>query len=527
MFGYSKFKAWVVIVVSVFGLVFSLPNFLPDSVYKQVPESVRKVWHPVTLGLDLSGGSYLLLQVETDALYKEQLTSLADSVRTVLVDRKVRFSGLKVEGEGDKMAVSFKLLNGGDYSRVRDIISRLESGLQISSSGAQVSVSYSQAAFIQMVNSAVEQSIQIVRRRIDELGTKEPSIQKEGTDRIRVQLPGVQEPGEVKALLGKTAKMTFHLVDEGTSVYDAQRGKISPDSMLVPGDDMSEAFYVLKRAAVVGGDQFQTASSGFQNGTTAVVNFQFKQAGARKFSVATRDNVGKRLAIVLDGRVISAPVIQSHIPGGSGTITGNFTIDSAENLALMLRSGALPAPLSVVEEKVIGPGLGTDSIEAGFLSCMIGVVLVFAFVFLIYGKIGTFANIALIFNGLLLLAILGLFNATLTLPGVAGIALTIGMAVDSNILVFERMREELTMGRTAPLNVINAGFENSFTGILDSQLTTLFAALVLYWLGSGPVKGFGVTLGIGILTTMFTAIMVTKFLMLAWLQIKKPKEIVL
>lgn len=527
MFGYSKLKAWTVIVVSVFGLLFSLPNFLPDSVYKQVPEGIRKVWHPVTLGLDLSGGSYLLLQVETDTLYKEQLTSLADSVRTTLVDRKIRFSGLKVEGEGKEQYVSFKLLNSGDYSKVRETVLRLESGLQVSSSGATVSVSYTPAALIQMTNAAVEQSIDIVRRRIDELGTKEPSIQQEGEDRIRVQLPGVQEPGEVKALLGKTAKMTFHLVDEETSVYDAQRGKIAPDSMLVPGDDMNEAFYVLKRASVVGGDQFQTASASFQNGTEAVVNFQFKQAGARKFSVATRDNIGKRLAIVLDGRVISAPVIQTHIPGGSGTITGNFTIDYAEDLALMLRSGALPAPLSVVEEKVVGPGLGADSIEAGFLSCMIGVVLVFAFVFLVYGKMGTFANIALIFNGLLLLAILGLFNATLTLPGVAGIALTIGMAVDSNILVFERMREELKTGRTAPLNVINAGFENSFTAILDSQLTTLFAAFVLYWLGSGPVKGFGVTLGIGILTTMFTAIMVTKFLMLAWLKIRKPKEITL
>ena len=525
MFGYAKWKAWTVILVSTFGILFALPSLLPQSVYNLAPQSVQSIWHPITLGLDLRGGSSLLLEVETPSLLKERLVSLSDSIRSGLLEKRIRFVPPKVQGEGLDQYISFKVLNATDVLKAKDIVRKIEFGaLDVTTSGNEMKVVYTEVALNKMIQAAVSQSIDIVRRRIDDLGTKEPSIQRQGQDRIQVQLPGVQDPAEVKALIGKTAKMSFHLVDEGTSVYDAQRGKISPDSMLIPGDDYADNLYVVKRLPVVSGEQLETASASYGDSGEAVVAFGFKSLGARRFATATRENIGKRLAIVLDGKVISAPVINSAITGGRGIITGNFTVESAADLALLLRSGALPAPLAVIEEKVVGPGLGADSIQAGLVSCLIGTLLVFGFVFLVYGKMGTFANIALILNGFLLLSVLSLFNATLTLPGLAGIALTIGMAVDSNILVFERMRDEVALGR-APLNVIHAGFENSFSAIFDSQLTTLTAALILFWLGSGPVKGFGVTLGVGILTTMFTALLVTKFLMLVWYYTKKPKEI--
>ena len=338
-----------------------------------------------------------------------------------------------------------------------------------------------------------------------------------------IQLPGVQDPAEIKALMGKTAKMTFHLVDEEASPQLAQMGKISPDSMLVVGEETG--YLVLKRSVVVGGESLEDARGTYDENGRPAVEFRFKSSGAKKFGNATRDNVGRRLAIVLDGRVISAPVINSPITGGKGIITGNFTVQTANDLALLLRSGALPAPLLVVEERVVGAGLGEDSIKAGTMACWIGLALVFIFMILIYGWFGVVADLVLLANGILLLALLSILGATLTLPGLAGIALTIGMAVDANIIIFERMKEEQMHGVTVPKDVLERGFDGSFSAILDGQLTTLFAAGILIWLGSGPVRGFGVTLGLGLLSTLFAAILVSKLILIAWMRVKHPKVI--
>ena len=374
-----------------------------------------------------------------------------------------------------------------------------------------------------MKAEAANTAIEIVRKRIDDLGTKEPSIQLQGSDQIAIQLPGVQNPAEVEALLGKTAKMTFHLVDESVSLADAQRAKMPFDSVLVDGDEGGA--YVLKRAPIVGGDQLASATATMDQTGQAVVAFKFHDRGAKAFAKATTENVNRRLAIVLDGKVISAPVISEPITSGDGRISGNFTMQSASELALMLRSGALPAPLEKIRSGSVGAGLGSDSIQKGAWACIVGAIVVFAIMLIFYGWFGMFANIALIINVCLIFAVLSAFGATLTLPGLAGIALTIGMAVDSNVLIYARMRDEIKAGHTVPLQVIDAGFGGAFTAIVDSQITTLFAAIVLFFMGAGPIKGFSITLGVGVFTSLFTAIMITKFLILIWYNIFKPKTI--
>ena len=521
MQGHSKVKYWIVIFTIVTGIIFALPNFLPASLYNKTPASMRSWFKPITLGLDLQGGSYLLMEVDTQSLITEKLQGLSDLTRSALRSEKVRFSGLKVEDD----ALTLKVLKAEDLNTVRETIRKQESDipLQIDTDGTQVTVRYTEEALNIMKRQAVTQSLEIVRKRIDELGTKEPQIQQQGADRIVIQLSGVQDPSEIKALMGKTAKLTFHLVDESTNIMMARQGKISPDSMLMDGDETGPL--VLKRAVVVGGESLEDARGTYDENSEAAVSFSFKAKGAEKFARATRENVGRKLAIVLDGKIISAPTINTPITGGKGIITGNFSVAAANDLALLLRSGALPAPLTVMEERVVGSGLGDDSIRAGTTACILGLLFVFVFMIVVYGGYGIFADIALLTNGILLLALLSIFDATLTLPGLAGIALTIAMAVDSNILVFERMKEEIQKGVKHPMEVLNRGFEGAFSAILDGQLTTFFAALFLFWLGSGPVRGFGITLGLGLATTMFTALLVTRMLMTLWIAVKKPKSI--
>lgn len=520
MFGYSKLKVSLIVGAVLGGIFFALPNFIPQSTLSGMPKSFQAWFKPITLGLDLQGGSYLLMEVDTKDLLKEKLTTLSDLTRSELRNAKVRFAALSV----DDGVMSVRILNAADINTAREVIRKLEpSQLNVENEDSVLKISYTEAALEEMKKKAVEQSVEIVRRRIDELGTKEPHIQQQGTDRIVIQLPGVQDPSEIKALMGKTAKMTFHMVDEETSPQAAQMGKLSPDSMLMTGDETG--YIVLKRRVVVSGASLDSAKQTYDDKGNPAVSFGFKAMGAKEFANATRENVGRRLAIVLDGKVISAPTINSPITGGQGVITGNFTVQSANDLALLLRSGALPAPLLVAEERVVGPGLGEDSIRAGAGACLIGLLVTFIFMLVAYGSFGVIANLTLIVNGILLLALLSLLNATLTLPGIAGIALTLAMAVDANILILERMKEEIHLGLKNPQEVVKRGFAGSFSAILDGELTTLFAALFLFMLGSGPIRGFGITLGLGLATTMFAAIFVNKVFFMAWYALRKPKSI--
>jgi preprotein translocase subunit SecD len=341
-----------------------------------------------------------------------------------------------------------------------------------------------------------------------------------------VQLPGIDDPDRIKSLLGKTAKLTFQMVDIQASVEDALAGRVPPGSRLLPGEDpqTGPSHYVVRRRIMVSGDRLVDASSGFDQNNRSAVFIRFDQVGARQFGRATQENVNRPFAIVLDGKVISAPVINEPILGGTAQITGDFSVAEAQDLALLLRAGALPAPLRVVEERTVGPGLGKDSIAAGETASIIGMVLVIGFMIVTYGRFGIMADIALFFNVVLILAVLSLLQATLTLPGIAGIILTIGMAVDANVLIFERIREEVRYGRS-PFNAVEIGYQRALTTIIDSNLTTLFAAVFLYSFGSGPIRGFAVTLAIGILTSMFTAIMLTRLMVVQWLRRRRPTEL--
>ena len=517
MYNYPKWKIVLIGVMCAAGIFFSIPNFMSRETQDKMPSWFK----PISLGLDLRGGSQLLLQVDLKAVIDEQLNAVLDATRSSLREKHVRYKDLAVKDN----ALTVKILDAASLTKAKDLIRRIDKGnLDVAEDGSVLTVTFTSEALSKMETSAVEQSIEVVRRRIDQLGTREPSIMRQGSDRIQVQLPGVEDPNEVKKLLGKTAKMSFHFLDEKTSVADARRGKISPDSQIVAGEgDTDQAFYVVERKSIVGGEHLTDARADF-HGAEAVVSFRFNSFGGKRFGTATRDNVGRRLAVVLDGKVITAPEVKSAITGGSGVITGNFTIQSANELAMMLRAGALPAPLEVVEERIVGPGLGTDSIESGKTACTIGLAAILLFVVATYGLFGLFADVALIFNALILLGAMSCLGATLTLPGIAGIALTMGMAVDANVLIYERMREEQQFGRSL-LNTIDAGFNNAFSAIFDSNLTSLFAAVVLIWLGNGPVRGFGVTMCLGLLTSVFTSVFVTKVLILAWVKLCKPKAL--
>jgi preprotein translocase subunit SecD len=521
MLYFQGWKLTLILGVCFLGFLFALPNAFSPTTLEKWPSFLR---HQVSLGLDLRGGSHLLLQVDMNTVEQERLNSLVDEVRTQLVAAKVGYSDLAATANH----VSFTVRDNGRMKDVRDIVNKIDSSMdvQIGATGT-VTLTPNQAALIQRRNSAINQSIEIVRRRIDETGTKEPTIQREGDDRILVQLPGVENPEHVKELIGRTAKMTFQLVDPNAAPQDARGGRLPPGDVLLPSSTTANGqptqYYVVRRRVMVSGDTLTDAQATFQN-STPVVSFKFDSTGARRFADATKENVGKPFAIVLDGKVISAPVIREPILGGSGVIEGSFTVQTANDLALLLRAGALPAPLTVLEERTVGPDLGADSIHAGALASVVGVVLVVVFMVVFYGTFGIFADIALFFNLCIMLAALTLLGATLTLPGIAGIALTMGMAVDANVLIYERIREEVRGGRSL-ISSLQAGFERAFGTILDSHVTTLVAGALMFWLGSGPVKGFAVTLSLGVLTSLFSAILVTRLLIVTWLRRLKPKTI--
>ncbi len=522
MLYFPKWLVALILGICFLGVWFTLPNAVSPQTVESWPAFMPK--RQISLGLDLRGGSHLLLEVDMNKVIQERLTNIVDALRTEFRNNHIGYTGLNAEGDH----VSFTVRDLDRMDDVRTAVRKVdpELDLQTGNDGA-VTLTFNQPALEARRRSIVEQSIEIVRRRIDETGTKEPAIQAEGRDRILIQLPGVENPEHVKDLLGKTAKMTFQLVDENASPDEARRGHMPPGDEVLPLEETraggSQQYIVVKKRVMVSGDTLTDSQPTFQDGA-AVVSFKFDSAGARRFGEATKENVGKRFAIVLDNKVISAPVIREAILGGQGIISGNFTVQSASDLALLLRAGALPAPLTILEERTVGPDLGADSIKAGTTASLVGVVLVVVFMLVFYGLFGLFANIALIFNLCLMLGCLTLLGATLTLPGIAGIALTLGMAVDANVLIYERIREEMRNGRSM-ISSLQAGFERAFGTIFDSHLTTLVAGILMFFLGSGPIKGFAVTLSIGVVTSLFSAILVTRLQVVTWLRRTRPKSI--
>jgi preprotein translocase subunit SecD len=523
MLYFANWKVLLICAICALGVLFSVPNLFTPAQLAYVPEFVPH--RQVALGLDLRGGSYLLLEVDVGGAQGERLNGIVDNVRNALRDAHIGYTGLSVQND----AIVFTVRDPGQIEAARQALGKIDPDLtlQINSDGSG-SLKFSTLATETSRNQAVEQSIEIIRRRIDETGTKEPTIQRQGQQRILIELPGVDNPEHVKALLGRTAKLTFQLVDSGATVDEARHGRLPPGDEVLPAQEGRSGHagpdaYVVRRRVMVGGDMLTDAQATFQQ-NEPVVSFKFDAAGARRFGDATSQNVGKPFAIVLDSKVISAPVIREPILGGSGVISGSFTVQTASDLALLLRAGALPAPIKILEERTVGAQLGADSIHAGALASIVGVMLVVIFMVLFYGLFGVFADIALFFNLCLMLAALSALGATLTLPGIAGIALTMGMAVDANVLIYERIKEELRGGRTI-LSSLEAGFTRAFGTILDSHVTTLVAGILLYWLGSGPVKGFAVTLSIGVLTSLFSAILVTRLQIVTWFRRTRPKAI--
>ncbi|BBK43756.1 protein translocase subunit SecD [Allostella vacuolata] len=515
-----RWKAAIILLAALAGLLYAAPNLLPRQVAESLP-----TWLPhqqVSLGLDLQGGSHLLLEVDTAVVTRERIANLQDLVRTAFRQPQIGYTDLAARDD----AVSFTLRDPARIEEARRLLREGDADAEITATpDGRFTLRYPERVLNDLRRAAVDQSIEIVRRRVDETGTKEPSVQRQGLNRILLQLPGIDDPQRVKQLLGRTAKMTFRLVDMNASIEEARRGRLPPGTELLPSEEREGGQprqYVVQRRAMVSGDMLTNAQAG-NNAQTGewVVNFRFDSNGARRFGDVTKANVGRLFAIVLDGKVISAPVIREAILGGSGQISGSFTAQSANDLALLLRAGALPAPLNVLEERTVGPDLGSDSIRAGTIACIVGYLLICVLMVLGYGFFGLIANIALLLNLIITLAVMSVLQATLTLPGIAGLVLGLAMAVDANVLIYERIREETTLGRT-PFSAVDSGFSKAFLTILDSNITTLIAAVLLYAFGSGAVRGFAVTLSIGIIASMFTAISLTRLIVVFWLKRARP-----
>ena len=528
MLFFTRWKAAGILLTALVVCLFALPNFFSESAVRAWPTFAQR---HIVLGLDLQGGSSLLLEVDTAAVRKEKLQGIADDVLRILRGARVPFTGRAIHGN----SVEVRITRDTDVENAMAKLGELSQPLSgiLGSSGQRsvditenaglITLTPSDAALAERVRQAVDQSIQIIERRVNELGLVEPTIQREGAFRILVQVPGLQDPSRLKEILGKTAKLDFRMVDQSMTPEQATATHAPADSEILDGE--GGAKYVIEKRPLVSGGDLIDAQPGFdQRSSEPVVNFRFNSAGARKFAEATQQNVGRPFAIVLDNKVISAPVIREPILGGSGQISGNFTVQSANDLAILLRAGALPAPLAVIEERTVGPGLGQDSINAGEHAAYVGAALVVVFMLVTYGLFGLFANIAVAINVAMIFGVLSMLNATLTLPGIAGIVLTVGIAVDSNVLIYERIREEVRAGRSA-INAIDAGFSRALATILDFNITTFIAAAVLFYIGTGPVRGFAVTLGIGILTSLFTAFTLTRLIVAYWVRLYRPRTV--
>lgn len=512
------FKKLAIVFVALFGVLLALPTMFPGT-SRYLPSWM----HPISLGLDLKGGAQLLLEVDTNTMLQEKTAQLYDEVRNAMIDRNkgvIRFSNL-TSRDG---RVSLVVREDDDLSKAKGRLrSVFGDTVDVSSSGKTLTLSYSDKQKQDMVQDALARSIEIVRRRIDALGTKEPSIQSQGGKYILIQLPGVDNPEHIKELVGQTAKMTFHLVNENVSSAQVE-SKVAPaGTEFLPYIDSPQNIVPVYSHVEVSGESLKDSQADFDQNNMPVVTTVFDATGARRFAKLTTEHVGERFAIVLDGKVLSAPTIREPIPGGRGQISGGFTLQGAKDLAVLLRSGALPAPLQVIEERTVGAGLGADTIAQGKIGSLIGLVFVLLFMVMVYRGFGLIADIMLLVNLAMIIGVSALMGATLTLPGIAGIVLTLGMAVDANILPFERIRDEIRSG-AMPLRAVDAGFHRSMKTVLDGELTNLICALILFQFGAGPIRGFAVTLSIGVVTTLFTCISLSKVL-IDWYMGGKNKKI--
>ena len=534
--GWKRGVIWLVCAV---GLLFALPNgfYTKVEAFNDANEIGRKgngwpAFLPsglVNLGLDLRGGAHLLGEIKLEEVYTTRLEAFWPEVRNVLREQREKIGAIRQQ-EGDEGELRVRIGNvefmDDALDTVRTLarpVSSIAGGMTddivVTAEGDQLIVTLSQAEKLATDNRTMAQSLEIIRRRVDEAGTREPTIQRQGNDRVLIQVPGLGSAQELKDLIGTPALLTFQTVVGQTS---NPNGAAGVGNELVQAAEDQELYYILERTPVVTGEELTNAQPAFDQNGRPAVNFMFNTSGARKFGQYTTEHIGEPFAIVLDEQVISAPVIQSAITGGSGIITGNFDVLESTRLATLLRAGSLPASLEFLEERTVGPELGQDSIDAGKVACIVAFVSVLIFMALSYGTFGLFANAALIINVGLIFGLLSMIGATLTLPGIAGIVLTIGMAVDANVLVFERIREELKTAK-GPARAIELGYEKALSAIIDANITTLLTAAILFYFGAGPVKGFAITLGLGIITSVFTAIFVTRIMIVIWFERRKPK----
>lgn len=538
---FSRLKIAFISLVCLMGFLAALPNFLSKEALAWWPDFLPK--NQVSLGLDLRGGAHLLLQMDEKELRKDWLDSLRGDVRKQLRDAKIGYTGLGQSAD----AVRVKLVDPAQTDRALTVLRQLAQpvgGGVISGADNDIEVATTDDGFLRIAPTeaglrqrsthAIAAAIEVVRRRIDAVGTTEPNIVRQGTDRILVQVPGFDDTATLKELIGQTARLSFHDVHPNISAEEARQTSIPPGFAIYPDQDSPNIEYLLQQTPVVYGEDLVDAQPGFDSTTNEpIITFRFNQRAARLFGEYSSRNVGRPFAIILDNgvidgkrdvKVLSAPVIREPILGGTGQISGSFTVEEASNLAIQLRSGALPTTLTVVEERTVGPSLGADSIEAGILSGVVGGLAVTGFMVFSYGLFGFFAVVAVAVNLCLIVAVMSALGATLTLPGIAGLVLTVGMAVDSNVLIYERIREEMRNGKQ-PISAIDSGFNRALGTIVDANLTTMIAGLVMFWLGSGPVRGFAVTLCLGIVSTMFTAFTVTRLMVSLWVASQKTRKI--
>jgi len=555
MLNLPRWQAIGIIAIVVLAGLFALPNVLPSSVLDALPH-----WYGqsrINLGLDLRGGAHFLLEADLRSVFNERLTNLSDSVRGELRKNQVGFRDVTVE-PGTAVVVSLR--DESQRAKAVEAIRAVDPGLTVSGQGDTIRVAYSDQDLFRKKKEVVDQSIEILRRRVDETGTIEPTIVRQGDDRILLQVPGIKDTTDLKRKINQTAKLTFHLVNEDVAAQGAVPATMPPTTFLVPTREgmqelrrsnpkaaeeinaanpklgpeqicrryQPQCIPVLKRV-VVGGEDLDDAKATFeqQQGGRPIISFAFNGAGGRAFCTATRANIGKRLAIMLDNEIISAPVVQSAICGGGGIISGSFTTQQTQEQSLLLRSGALPATLTIIEERTVGADLGADAIHAGMVASVVGTLLVALFMFVAYGPLfGGFANLAMLVNLLLVFAGMSILGASLTLPGIAGLVLTVGMSVDSNVLIYERVREEKALGRS-PFSALATGYERALSAIIDANLTALIAGVLLFSFGSGPIRGFATSLSLGLLTHLFTATIFTRMQLAVWVRWRRPTELVI